>query len=174
MKMKARGSVSGREPIKVFLGPNPTLAEDGTIDDPLSDGEFVDTYDVDGMIDLYEKLSAVDRQIYSAKLRIREVLAQMTKDDGQTAKTRRIQGQRRKAKITMPDDKWEQKILRDAFSEYPELAAVVLSIASIRVKKREYDKLTRTTCEGATEEFRDMLMAANQGQQETPTLTVEE
>ncbi len=141
------------------------------IDNPLSPGEFVSVLDIDGLIDMYEQLDSADKRIYGAKLRIREALAGLTEGD---AKTRRVKGKRRTAKITMPDDGWEQSILKEAWNSFPDYAEDVLAIAALRVKLREYKKLVNTSGDASFTTFRDMITNANRGPTGTPTVSIEE
>ena len=151
--------------------PDPLLEQFAHIDHPLSPGEIVDCQDIDGLIDMYEELDHVDKQIYGTKLRIREALAKMTEGD---AKTRRVRGQRRKAKVTMPSDSWEQSVLKEAWNSYPDFSKEVMSIASLRVRLREFKKLVHTSGNDSFNTFRDMVSSANNGPTGTPSITIEE
>lgn len=138
---------------------------------PLSPGEIVEVDDIDGLIDLYEELDAVDKKVYGAKLRIREALARLTEGD---QKTRRVRGKRRKAKVEMPGPSWDQSILKECWNSYPDLAPEVMSISSLRVKLREFKKVVGTSGDDAFVNFRDMVTAANRGPVGTPTVKIEE
>jgi hypothetical protein len=140
------------------------------IDDPLEPGKWADLGDVDALIDLYEKLDQFDKRVYSTKLRIREQLVQLSEGD---AKTRRVRGLNRVAVLTMPDDSWDQSILREAWNSYPDLADEMLAIASLRVKMREYKKAVNTAGTPAFATFRDMLTSANRGPTGTATVKIE-
>lgn len=144
---------------------------DNSIYHPLHAGEFVEVDDIDGLIDMYEEIDAVDKKVYGAKLRIRTALANLTEGD---AKTRRVKGTRRTAKITMPDDSWDQSILKEVWNSYPDYADDVLAIAALRVKLREFKKLVNTSGTDAFNQFRDMITDANRGPVGTPTVKVEE
>jgi hypothetical protein len=140
------------------------------IDDPLEPGRWVDLGDADALIGLYEKLDLFDKRVYTTKLRIREQLVQLSEGD---AKTRRVRGLNRVAVLSMPDDSWDQSILREAWNSYPDLADEMLAISSLRVKMREYKKAVNTAGTPAFNTFRDMLTSANRGPTGTATVKIE-
>ena len=173
--VKVQASKAVRPGPRTPLGPGTPgvepLAPPTEIEHPLSPGEIVALDDIDGLIDLYEQLDGIDKRIYGTKIRIRDALAKMTEGD---AKTRRVKGKRRTAKITMPDDGWEQSILKEAWNSFPDYAEDVLAIASLRVKLREYKKLVNTSGDASFTTFRDMVTSANRGPIGTPTISIEE
>ena len=89
-------------------------------------------------------------------------------------KTRRIEGDRRKAKVEMPSTAWDQKQLRTAWDTYPGVAERCLKIAIIGVKAVEYKKLIETTGGPVLMDFIEAVKAADRGPQGTPTITLEE
>lgn len=139
------------------------------IECPLT-GEIVDADDVDGMIDLYESLKSKNDRIYSTLIRLRVALASLTEGD---AKTRRIAGNRRTAKVEMPSDSYDGKMLRQAWDQYEEFRDDYLKIESIGVQGREVKKLVNTTGTDELNAFRDLITKANRGPTGTPTITVE-
>lgn len=155
----------------------PTAAEDTAINKSLSThildpitGELLDPADIDSLIDAYERIDARDKQHYAAKLAIRQALASRTEGD---AKTRRVQGHRRKAIVEMPSDSWDQAKLKQIWELYPDLREQCLKIDSIGVKLREYKKLVNTSGTPEFQAFRDNVTAANKGQTGTPTVKIE-
>lgn len=139
------------------------------IECPLT-GEIIEPNDVDGLIDCYERLKLKNDQIYAVLLKIRLALAAQTEGD---AKTRRVQGRRRRAVVEMPSESWEQSILKEAFNSFPQYRDQVLKIDTIGVKLREYKKLVNTSGPPDLTTFRDMVARANRGQTGTPTVKVE-
>lgn len=139
------------------------------IDDPLT-GEVVRTDDVDGLIEMFERLDRENRRVYYTMCRIREALGKLTEGD---AVTRRLKGRRKAAKVVMPDVKWEQSIVRECWQSYPSLRDEYLKIESIGVRMREYQKLVNTSGVPEIETFRNMLTAACKGRVGLPTVTVE-
>lgn len=137
--------------------------------DPLT-GEILDRDNVDDLIDSYERLKQTSDRCYAVQMEIRRILADKTEGD---AKTRRIRGKRRAAKITMPDDSWDQSILREAFHSYPQHRDECLKIDTVKVMLREYKKLVNTSGPPDFETFRDMVTKANRGPTGTPALAVE-
>jgi hypothetical protein len=153
-------------------------------DDPLPDSDpgfllnplteaIIPPDDVDQMIDAYQEMKCFGDRLYAAQIAIRTKLADITK--GQTeAKTRRVQGRRRKAKIEMPSPGWDQSILKEAWNAYPQLRDQCLKIDTVGVKAREWKKLAETAGVPEVETFRDMIKAAVKPPTGAPTITIEE
>jgi hypothetical protein len=134
-------------------------------------GEILDPANIDQLIDVYEQATAVANEAYAIQRWIRQRALELTHGD---AKTRRLVGRRRKAKLTMPDDAWDQGRLKEAFNSFPQYRDDVLAIASLRVRLREFKKLANSSGEPSFNLFRDMVVAANNGPQGLPRLAVEE
>lgn len=134
------------------------------------DGECVEIDDIDGLISLYEKCKAMNDACYAVQLAIRQTFWSMSEG---TAKTRRVRGLKRIAKVVQADDSWDQAALRETWQAYPELRDEFLRIESIGVKMREFKKLQSTTGDAELCEFRDKVICANRGPVGTATLTVE-
>lgn len=146
------------------------LVAQNEILNPLT-GLSIEIEDTDGLISAFEHLKFVESQCYSAKRQIAIALA--AKTTGQ-AKTRRVEGEKRRAKIEFPDDSWDQSVLRTAWEQYPELRERCLKIVTISVQLREYKKLKETTGTDPVNQFRDAVVSANRGPTGTPRVTVEE
>lgn len=98
------------------------------------------------------------------------MLLKMTSGD---KKTRRIEGARRRAKIELASDSWDNKQLRAVWDKCPELRDRCLKIEKIGVQITEYKKLTGTTGTPELNKFVAAVVAANRGPTGTPTVTVE-
>lgn len=147
-------------------------ADPGFLLNPLTEA-IIPPDDVDQMIDAYQEMKAFGDRLYAAQIAIRQKLADITK--GQTeAKTRRVQGRRRKAKIEMPSPGWDQSILKEAWNAYPQLRDQVLKIDTVGVKAREWKKLAETAGAPEVEMFRNMIKAAVKPPTGAPTITIEE
>lgn len=133
-------------------------------------GEILKATDIDQLIDVYESVSAAINEAYAVQRWIRERAAELT--HGET-KTRRLVGKRRKAKVTMPDDGWDQGQLKEAFNSFPQYRDEVMTIASLRVRLREFKKLSSSQGDNSFNLFRDMVVAANKGPQGLPTVAIE-
>lgn len=146
-----------------------------SIVDPF-EGEIIDlnaaeSSDVDALITLYEKLDRINGQAYAVMLRIRERLANMAEGD---AKTRRVRGKNRVAKIELSDVRFESAVLKQLWEEFPKLRDECLKIDAIGVKAREYAKLATTASDDPQfTAFRDRLTAACKGRTGTPALKIE-
>lgn len=170
--------------IKAAASTLPALTSASVIDDPLPDADpgflinplteaIIPPDDVDQMIDAYQEMKAFGDRLYAAQIAIRTKLADITK--GQTeAKTRRVQGRRRKAKIEMPSPGWDQSILKEAWNSFPQLRDQCLKIDTVGVKAREWKKLAETAGVPEVETFRDMIKAAVKPPTGAPTITIEE
>jgi hypothetical protein len=134
-------------------------------------GEIVDTADVDSLIDLYERLDKADKAIYPTKVRVRELLAAKTEGN---ARTRRVQGRRRAARVEVPGDNWDQSILKEAWNAYPAHRDKYLKIGTISPMAVECKKLVNTSGPPDFNSFRDMVTKANRGPTGTPTVKVEQ
>lgn len=133
-------------------------------------GEIIDPKNADQLIDAYEQLKEVSDRAYGMLTRLKLAMAELTEG---SAKTRRLQGKRRKAKIEMPSDGWDQSILREAWHSFPQLREQVLKIDTIGVKMVEYKKLVNTSGAPEVETFRNMVTAANRGPCGNPSVKVE-
>lgn len=145
-----------------MLEPNEILC-------PLT-GEITEIDNVDGLVDMLERLNEVDAKIYATKLAIRKSLAALTEGD---AKTRRVRGARRQAVVEMPGDSYEQSVLKECWAEYQDLRDQVLKIDTIGVKAREYKKLVNTSGDTRFNQFRDAVARANRGPTGVPTVKIE-
>jgi hypothetical protein len=134
-------------------------------------GEITQVDDIDGLITLYEGLDRVNKQAYAVMVRVRELLAAKTEGE---ARTRRIYGERRKAKLEFPSESFTQSELKTLWEEYPDLRDEALKIDAIGVKLREYKKLVNASGGERLNAFRDALSRACRGCVGTPTLKIEE
>lgn len=153
--------------------PQPPSQSDGLeeaeIVDPFG-GEVVSVTDIDGLIDLYEKMKRISDQAYAVLQLVRRAAGNLAKGN---TKTRRLQGDRRKAVIEMPGDSWDQSKLREAWHSYPHLREQCLRIDSIGVRLTEYKKLVNTTGTPDVETFKSMVKDANRGPTGLPTIKIE-
>lgn len=144
-------------------------------------GEIVSTDDVDGMIGVYEDLDAIDKHIYAAKVRIRKALADLATQEeyrGKPTKTLRVEGAKRKAKLTLPTSTFNQSRLKwfwDMWGVKPEYRDRFLRIKEIGVDRKELDKLRTTAVIDNPQlaDIRDSLLAAEINNTSAPTLTIE-
>lgn len=150
---------------------NPNEPPPTEIQCPLT-GEMVSLSDVDGLIDLYERVDAFDKKLYAVKLAVRHMLGQMVVDC--ESKTRYVQGRRRKGKLTLPDETWDNSILKEAWFSFPKLASIYLRISEIKPNLREVKKLLKTSGDKSVEVFRDMVARARREPSGEPTLKIEE
>lgn len=160
---------TGGQPFQVEIEPEDPDAWMHQVMNPLN-GEVVELNDVDGLIDMLERLDEVNKNIYATMMRIRETLFGMTEGD---AKTRRVRGERRSIKFTCPAESFTQADLKALWEAYPDLRDQYLKIAEIGVQLREYKKLVGTSGGERFTEFRDKLTKANRGIVGTPSFEIE-
>ncbi len=135
-------------------------------------GEIVDETSIDDLIDCYEYIDRKDKQLYAVKQRIKQLLLARTEGD---ATTRRVAGQRRKAKVTLSAETFDQAVLKTLWARFPELAAQFMRIESLAVQLREFKKLVNTSSDQANFiAFRDALTAAHRGRTGSPSISIEE
>lgn len=137
----------------------------------LATGEIVDPTNADELITLFEAVDARARTYNETKAQLARAIAALTRDDDR--RTRRIRGAERQAKVEMPDDYWDQTILKEAWNSFPKLRDEVLAIGSIKIRKREWKKIESATGDKTFETFRKMVGSANKGPSGTPRITVE-
>lgn len=143
---------------------------EATIVDPLT-GRRVSTDDVDGLIDLLERLVQMDRAVYAAKSGICRTLAGKTNGDG---RVRRLQGRRRAVRVELPPDAWDSSVLRALWNDYPVLRSKYLRIDAIGVQLREFRQLLNISGVREVEAFRERLLAARREPTACPRVTIEE
>jgi len=133
-------------------------------------GEVVDPTDPDALVDAYDRIDKRCKVFNEARRRIAAAIAELTEGP---KKTRRVRGQRRVAKVAMPDDYWNQSILKEAWHAYPDLRDEFLAIERIRVKKREWKKAEGTSGPKDFETFKGMVAQANVGPSGAPRVSIE-
>lgn len=151
----------------------PTAPPENPADDlicPVT-GEVVDETDADALIDCLDRIQKRAREIYAAKELVVLALACMTEGD---AKTRRVEGRRRKAKITMPSDSWDQSILKEVWNAYPDHRDRFLRLGTVAVNLREWKKLQNTTAPKDVDQIKKMLDRANRGATGNPSVRIEQ
>ena len=139
--------------------------------DPLT-GEIVESGDADQLIDAWDRLKEMEAACRAFKTALATALAALAPDC--EAKTRRVRGQRRRCKIEMPDSSWEQSRLKEAWESYPQFRDELLTINSLRVRMREYNKILNEKGPSDWESFRAIIISADRGPQGLPAVTVEE
>lgn len=134
-------------------------------------GECISIADPDQLIDAYERINNFDQRCAMAKQQIRQALGNLTEGD---AKTRRVQGKRRKAKVEFPGLNFDQSKLKEAWNSYPQLRDQCLKIEKIGVKITEYKKLANTAGAPEVETFRNMVTSASSESDLPPTVKIEQ
>lgn len=134
-------------------------------------GSICDTDDIDSMLlsvnDAKQQLD--DLKSYEDMLRRR--LGELA--EGKT-KTRRVRGKSHVGKIEMPDDGWDQTILKESWNSYPQFRDEFLKIATIGVKAVEFKKLREmSTDDAAFGSFKSMLEASVRPATGAPRVTME-
>lgn len=149
--------------------PDPETGE-GYLIDPTT-GEVVDLDNADELIDCLERVEKHDQRIYACKQQIRLSLGRLA--EGET-KTRRVRGKRRRAKLEFPGNRWNQSILKEAWNSYPGLRDQALRIGTVDVRAREFAKMRNESGPADFEQFKGMILSAEQPGTSPPTVTIEE
>jgi hypothetical protein len=145
-------------------------------------GEVIDLDNVDAMLDAFERAKAFQTKLYAVvdtvRLRLGEIAAKAHADTAAGAEqpvTSRVRGERRRAKLTLPDVGFDQKILKEIVAAFPpELVAPVVQPASYKVGMREYKKISAETGPKPFMDFKAALEAACRGRVGLPTVSIEE
>lgn len=124
--------------------------------------------------DLITELEMLRLDLQQLKSREHALRTELAARALEPLKTRRLAGEKRRVKIEMPDDKWDQGILRSLWFAYPRFQGF-LKIEQIGVRMIEYKKLLSSTVEEEDMiEFKSLLVDANRGPGNTvPSVTIE-
>ena len=125
----------------------------------------------DELIDCLERVNKHDSRIYACKQHIRMALAKLAEGE---AKTRRVRGKRRRAKLEFPGSSWNQSILKEAWNSYPSLRDQALRIGTVDVRAREFAKIRNESGPADFEQFKGMILSAEKPSTAPPTVTIEE
>lgn len=149
------------------------------IDHPLKKGELVSLSDVDQMADMLNEIDVMMETLTTAKTLARISIGQMCAD--QTTKTRYVAGKRRMLKVEMPDRKFDNSKLKEAWNAYsstPEMVKLrdeYLKIESVKVSLTPFKKLEKTSVKDnkPLETIKRMIVDAEQPATANPTVKVE-
>jgi hypothetical protein len=158
-------------PFPTFLAPPAPPAGEPDLCDPIT-GQVLDQGDADQLIDAYERAEEHSRTLYHYLLTLRRLIAEKAPEEG-PSRTRRVQGQRRRATVCLPADKWDQSKLKEVWHSFPDLAPQYLRIESIGIRAVEFKKLLGTGGPPNVETVKRMIVSANRGPQGLPTVKVE-
>ena len=137
--------------------------------DPFS-GYPVDCVNVNALAEAYDRAQDMERQLAGFRFLLAGHLAAMTTGE---ARTRRLRTDRHRIRIEMPDDSWDQKALKELWTDYPQ-SALYLRVARVEPKLREVKKLANETGAKQFEAFKAKLLSANQGPRGAPRIYLEE
>ena len=144
--------------------------DDAMIMNPMT-MSLCDTNDIDSLIHACVDAKQQLADLHCFEDTIRRRLGECAKGD---TKTRRVQGKTLRAKIEMPDENWDQTILKEAWQSYEKFRESYLKIGTINVQKREFNKLTEmSTDDPAFGQFKSMLEAAVRPATGAPRVTLE-
>jgi hypothetical protein len=126
----------------------------------------------DHLIDAYENLHAQENKLRGMRIEIARTLASRAPSET-GAKTTRIRGERRRAKIEWPDDSWDQGLLKQAWHGFPDLRNQYLAIDKIRPQLIEVRKMQNESGPETFEAFKATVLSANRGPQGVPRIVIE-
>ena len=132
---------------------------------------LVDLTDIDSLIHACVDAKQQLDDLRSFEDTIRRKLGEFAKGE---AKTRRVRGRTLRAKLEMPDEGWDQTILKEAWQSYEKFRDGYLGIGTISVKKREFNKLAEmSTDDPAFRQFKSMLEASVRPATGAPRVSLE-
>ena len=137
-------------------------------------GEVVATTDIDGLVDMLEQLCKSENAAALAKREITAALVAKTDAEKITTKTRRVRGNLRRVKITMPDTSWDQGILKEVFNAWPQWRDTFLRIERLAPKMKEINK---ARSESGPEDYNacvQMIVKAEKPSTGMPSISIEE
>lgn len=149
----------------------PNAAESRSIMNPIT-GALVDMDDIDSVIRACVEAKEIRDDLTIFDDTVRRRAAEFAA--GASGKTRRIQGKELRAKIEMPDETWDNSILKEAWNSYPDLRERYLRLSKVDVDKREFNKLRgMTTDDPKFAQFMGMLFAAEKPPTGAPRVSLE-
>ncbi len=168
-----RGHFDGasvRPPITPTAVSEPPADEVPEIECPLT-GEQMPINDIDALAMSYSRITDHINRVDATRQRIRQVFAMQAAE--QTTKTRRVLGRDAVVKLTMPDDSWDNGILKEAWNDFPDQRDRILRIERIAVQKREYAKVKDATGDDAMTALLGMVSDARRESTALPSVTIE-
>ncbi len=133
-------------------------------------GQVLDDQDVDVLLDHWEFLRARKAEIELTLAAITAAVASRAQGHG---KTLRVRGERRRVKVELPGDHFNQGKLKGIYESFL-WAKEYLRIDRLAVNLVEYKKLLNETGNGPFMRFREELVSANEGPKGSPRLVLEE
>lgn len=134
----------------------------------------IDKSDVDGLIDGLAEVKKILNMAYTQKDAFEDALFAHAKD--LKTKTRRVQGERRIAKIEMPSDKQDGARLKKIVEkkEYKLIWPQLIRISGYAIKLREYKKAVDTKGTDQWNKYRDEVKSAITPPTSRPKITIEQ
>ncbi len=134
-------------------------------------GEVIDRDNVDAMVEALEQIKKLDSELYTAKVLFIKAIADKTEGPN---KVRYLRGETKRVKVTMTGTDFEQKLVRQAWDEFPQYRDKVLKISEISVMKREFAKIVKESGSDDFEKFKKILILAEKPKGGNPTISIEE
>jgi hypothetical protein len=132
-------------------------------------GQTLSAGDADGLIEAYERADAVYREARDCRAELAHALLVLTSGD---TKTRYVRGDKRRAKVELPPDSWDQRTLMAVWETYPQYARDVMRIERLKVMLREFGKVEKESGPEAFVAFKSLLKSANLGATGTPRIEI--
>lgn len=136
-------------------------------------GSMVDMDDIDSIIRACEDCKSLMADLKTFDDTVRRRAGEFAKG---TSKTRRIQGAELQAKIEMPDETWDQPLLKSLWAEpkYEKFRERYLKLGSVNVAKTEFNKLKGLSSDDETfAVFQSLLLSAEKPATGAPRVTME-
>jgi len=130
-------------------------------------GEVLET--PDDLIDAFENLTEEKRQVEAELRVIKDALYSLCKGE---AVTQHVRGERRKCRVIKPKRCWDQRILRDAWDEFPEERNELLRIRALSVQVRPLGVAMRTSGPESWTAFRNAVVDAEAPSDRSPAVKI--
>ena len=130
-------------------------------------GEILET--ADDLIDAFEHLTEEKKRVEDKIRAIKDALYSLCKGE---AVTQHVRGERRTCRVIKPKRCWDQRILRDAWDEFPEERNELLRIHALSVQLRPLDVAMRTSGPESWTAFRNAVVDAEVPSDRSPSVKI--
>ncbi len=134
----------------------------------------IDSMPVDELVQLYEEQRVVEDAAHNARIQLAAAIARRAPMTQDGCRTTRLRGDRVRIRVEWPDYHWDQSVLREIWTTWPDLATQYLAIDRLRTRAIETKKLVNESGDEDFQEFRSLLLGAKQEPRGTPRIIVEE
>lgn len=134
----------------------------------------IDPDDIDGLIDALEAVQQHASLVYRHRMTLEDALAKHV--EGLKTKTRRVQGDRRKARVEMPSDRQDNATLKKIVEDkrFKVIWPQLIRVSQYGVKMREFNKAKNTKGTDEWNAYRDAVARSILPPTARPRVVIEE